>query len=231
MTGWLRRRARGDVGDVGGRAVRRDRHGDRAKVGADADGLAGGVGGDPDRRHGAGVEAGGVGGLPVRRDRDGVDAPAHPDGLARPVRGGADRGHRVVLGGHVRVGADVERLAVRRERDGGGGGLGTELGADRDGLARPAGGGADRGDRIRAEVGHVGGLPVGRDDDGPGIVPGLDGPAEGAAGDADRVHLVGAGHGDVSGLAVAAEREGIRAAGRLNRGATRRPGPPSQWRC
>src|ERR1019366_3889237 len=128
--------------------LRRDRDG--YGVGPDLDGLAGLVGGGPDRDHearGGKYVAGDedVGDLPVRRDRDITgEAPVAPDRdrLAGLVDGGPDWGHRGRGSIARAIVGDVGGLAVRRNGDAEG------EAPHRDGLAGLVGGGPDRGHRV-----------------------------------------------------------------------------------
>src|ERR1022692_1972498 len=75
----------------GSRSLRR--HGDVVGPAADLHVLEAHVGSGPDPGHRAGEEVSHVDGLPARRDRDEVRHSPDPDGVARPVSGGPDRGH------------------------------------------------------------------------------------------------------------------------------------------
>src|SRR5262249_47434414 len=204
------------AGDIGGDADRDDAvpgggveglpvGGDRDVVSCDGDGPAGRVGGGGADRDDA-VPGGGVEGLPVGGDRDVVSCEG--DGLGGRVSGGADRGDRVRA-------RNVEGLSVRGDRHG------SSTGADRDRMARYAGGRADRGHVAAVAVPgvEVDGFPVGGDRDIRRAVAEADRCAGRAGGRVDRgkggwlEHERGerrgayASGGDIGGLPVRAEHD------------------------
>ena len=107
------------AGDVGGRAVRRDRDG--VGVVPDRDRRARGVGGGRDRGHRARAVVGDVDGRAVRRHRQGNWALSDRDRRAGDAGGDRDRGHRA-HGEHVVGNVGVNRRCQRVGRGLGRGG-------------------------------------------------------------------------------------------------------------
>src|SRR5215510_10449071 len=201
---------------------------DGAGAGPRVDRRARGVGGGIDRGDRARALVADVGGFPVGGDRDVGGPLADWDGRAGGAGGGGDGDHGAAV-----VAGDVGGHAVRGDRDDLGGAAGRDRVdrlADLDGRAWRVGGDPDRGDRARARVADVGGLPVGGDRDVGGPLADWDGRAGGAGGGADGGvdrghHLVAAdgGDGHVGGLSVRGDRDGSREGSRASQ-ADRRAG-------